>query len=121
MFHAVADAQKKVIRVMKPGTSGKAAHAVAQTHFKTLGFQSGLVTGRMQGFFHGTGHGLGLEIHERPNMGKSAKGRLKTGHVLTVEPGLYYPGVGGVRLEDVVLITENGRSVLSRLPKVATV
>ena len=59
----------------------------------------------MQGFFHGTGHGLGLDIHEPPRIAP-VEATLRTGHVVTVEPGLYYLGVGGVRLEDVVVVTE---------------
>ena len=51
----------------------------------------------MEGFFHGTGHGLGLEIHEAPRMGYHSKGKLQSGHVVTIEPGLYYPDLGGVR------------------------
>jgi Xaa-Pro aminopeptidase len=66
------------------------------------------------GFFHGTGHGLGLEIHEHPRLQKVT---LKARQVLTVEPGLYYPGLGGVRLEDVIVVTKNGCRVLSRFPK----
>ena len=62
----------------------------------------------MQGFFHGTGHGLGLEIHEAPRLGSNSPDILKAGHVVTVEPGLYYPQIGGVRIEDVAFVT-NGR------------
>ena len=71
----------------------------------------------MQGFFHGTGHGLGLEIHEPPRISVS-KDILRTGHVVTVEPGLYYEDAGGVRLEDVVAITKTGCRILSKIPKV---
>src|SRR5207253_1525138 len=70
--------------------------------------------GRRVGFFHGTGHGLGLEIHEHPRLQKVT---LKNRQVLTVEPGLYYPGLGGARLEDVVLVTKTGCKILSRFPK----
>jgi Xaa-Pro aminopeptidase len=71
----------------------------------------------MQGFFHGTGHGLGLDIHEPPRIGVG-NFTLRSGHVVTVEPGLYYVGVGGVRLEDAVLVTPNGNRNLTRYPKI---
>jgi Xaa-Pro aminopeptidase len=71
----------------------------------------------MEGFFHGTGHGLGLEIHEAPRMGKFSNGKLRAGHVVTVEPGLYYPELGGVRLEDVALVTRNRARNLTRFEK----
>ena len=71
----------------------------------------------MEGFFHGTGHGLGLEIHEAPRMGNHSTGTLKPDHVITVEPGLYYPELGGVRLEDVALVTKNGARNLTRFEK----
>lgn len=70
----------------------------------------------MQGFFHGTGHGVGLEIHEAPRV-SAVPEILRAGHVVTVEPGLYYPGTGGIRLEDVVVITSRGCRNLTRFPK----
>jgi Xaa-Pro aminopeptidase len=71
----------------------------------------------MQGFFHGTGHGLGLEVHERPRVSTVSE-VLRAGHVVTVEPGLYYWGMGGVRLEDVAVVQQNGARNLARFPKV---
>ena len=71
----------------------------------------------MQGFFHGTGHGVGLDIHEPPRI-SSVCHILRAGQVVTVEPGLYYLDAGGVRLEDMVLVTKNGCKNLSRFPKV---
>ena len=70
----------------------------------------------MQGFFHGTGHGLGLEIHEAPSI-SSRPSILRTGHLVTVEPGLYYLGIGGVRIEDVALVQARGSRNLTRVPK----
>ena len=82
------------------------------------GYRTGRHNGRMEGFFHGTGHGLGLDIHEAPRMGATSTGNLKAGQVVTVEPGLYYPQIGGVRLEDVALVTASGAKNLTRFEKV---
>jgi Xaa-Pro aminopeptidase len=68
------------------------------------------------GFFHGLGHGVGLEVHEEPGMGRLASKTLVAGDVVTVEPGLYRAGYGGVRLEDIVLVTENGGEVITDYP-----
>ena len=71
----------------------------------------------MHGFFHGTGHGVGLEIHEAPRIGLLSQDVLAPGQVVTVEPGLYYPGVGGVRLEDVAVLTPQGARNLTKFEK----
>jgi Xaa-Pro aminopeptidase len=68
-------------------------------------------------FGHSLGHGIGLHVHEEPVLASRAKGELQPGHVVTAEPGIYLPGVGGVRIEDDVLVTSRGRRVLSDLPK----
>jgi Xaa-Pro aminopeptidase len=68
------------------------------------------------GFFHGLGHGVGLEVHEAPGMGQLSRKKLVAGDVVTVEPGLYRAGYGGVRLEDIVLVTENGAEVVTDYP-----
>ncbi len=66
---------------------------------------------------HGVGHGLGLEVHEAPRLGSTSQDRLEPGMVVTVEPGVYLPGLAGIRIEDDVLVTETGCQVLSRLDK----
>jgi Xaa-Pro aminopeptidase len=72
----------------------------------------------MQGFFHGTGHGPGLEIHETPRLGTNSQGEMKPGHVVIIEPCLSYPELGGVRLEDVALVTHYSPRNLTQFEKV---
>jgi Xaa-Pro aminopeptidase len=72
----------------------------------------------MQGFFHGSGHGLGLELHEAPRVSANTDDVLMAGNVVTVEPGLYYPAIGAVRLEDVALVTHNGARNLTKFEQV---
>jgi Xaa-Pro aminopeptidase len=103
-------------RRLRPGVNGQDVHREIQALFQARGFTTGVLDGRMQGFFHGTGHGLGLQIHEAPSLG-TRPSILKKGHVVTVEPGLYYLGLGGVRIEDVALVTATGSRVLTRVPK----
>jgi Xaa-Pro aminopeptidase len=103
-------------RRVRPGASGVEIHQEIQALFESRGYRTGLVGGRMQGFFHGTGHGLGLQIHEPPSI--SVRGTiLRRGHVVTVEPGLYYLGLGGVRIEDVAHVTATGSGNMTRVPK----
>ena len=117
MHAAVLQAQEHAIALIRDGADGAAIHHEVNMIFERLGFSSGEVNGRMQGFFHGTGHGLGLEIHEPPRIGKRGA-VLRSGNVVTVEPGLYYPGEGGVRVEDLVVVTKTGCRILTKFPKV---
>jgi Xaa-Pro aminopeptidase len=116
MFGAVVASQERAMALIKDGAEGEPIHREVHQTMEQLGFTTGQVGGRLQGFFHGTGHGLGLEIHEPPRI-STAPGRLERGHVVTVEPGLYYPGLGGVRIEDVVVVTESGCRNLTEFPK----
>jgi Xaa-Pro aminopeptidase len=103
-------------RMLRAGVEGMAIHDAIHRLFARQGYRTGMKNGRMQGFFHGTGHGLGLEIHEAPSIGKRPC-VMRAGHVVTVEPGLYYLGLGGVRIEDVALVTRSGSRCLTRVPK----
>ena len=107
-------------RSIREGADGRRIHEDILALFDSRGFNTGMKNGRMQGFFHGTGHGLGLEIHEAPSISRRGS-LLRAGHVVTVEPGLYYLGVGGVRIEDVALVTKTGSRNLTRVPKVLEV
>ncbi|MCI0371867.1 MAG: Xaa-Pro peptidase family protein [candidate division NC10 bacterium] len=115
-YAAVRAAQEEALVTIRAGVEGPAVHARVCSLFEARGYRTGEVGGRMQGFFHGTGHGLGLEIHEPPRVSK-IPATLQAGNVVTVEPGLYYPGVGGVRLEDVVVVTETSCTNLVKYPK----
>jgi Xaa-Pro aminopeptidase len=118
VYDTVLRGQKLAFKKMARGVQTVKVHTAVQELFRQEGYQTGKHNGRMQGFFHGTGHGLGLEIHEPPRVNAHSNEVLKPGHVVTVEPGLYYPELGGVRLEDVVLITRNGPRNLTRFEKV---
>ncbi len=116
MYRAVLKAQERGIELVRDGADGKAIHAEVNAVLEKDGFTSGLVGGRMQGFFHGTGHGVGLDIHEPPRISKTGA-VLKSGHVVTVEPGLYYQDAGGIRIEDLVVVTPTGCRNLTKFPK----
>jgi Xaa-Pro aminopeptidase len=106
----VLEAQRTVVEQLRPGMNGKEADAIAREVFRQVGQEDR--------FGHGLGHGVGLAIHEDPRMGRlSEEYVLEPGMVITVEPGLYYPGWGGVRIEDIVVIGENGVEVLTQAAK----
>lgn len=114
LWETVQAAQTQALRAMKPGASGEKIHESVKRFFTGSGYPTEQRGGRWTGFFHGTGHGLGLELHEEPRFGKTV---FKPGQVLTVEPGLYIPGIGGARLEDVAAVTPTGIRKLSRFPQ----
>ncbi len=117
MFEAVLEGQKIAFLSIREGADGSKIHEAIQKRFEELGFTTGVKNGRVQGFFHGTGHGLGLDIHEPPRISRG-KDILKAGQVVTVEPGLYYEDAGGIRIEDDVLVTRTGCLNLVKLPKI---
>ena len=118
LYDTVLRGQKIAFKKIRANVRTADVHKAVREFFEQQGYKTGRRHGRMEGFFHGTGHGLGLEIHEAPRMGANSTGALKPGHVVTVEPGLYYPEIGGVRLEDVALVTANGARNLTRFEKV---
>src|ERR1700733_9513439 len=110
LWWTVADAQKLALQKIQPGGSGKVLQEEISEIFKQKGYPAEVRDGRWVDFFHG----LGLEIHEPPRI---ARAKFQKGQVLTVEPGLYFPGVGGVRIEDDGVVTEQGFKVLSKFEK----
>jgi len=109
VYKVVLRAQERAIQKVRPGATGNDVDAEARMTIEKSGF------GRF--FSHGTGHGIGLEIHEAPALRPNSDAILKPGMVVTVEPGIYLRGWGGVRIEDDVLVTRTGHEVLSTLPK----
>ena len=120
LYDTVKEAQEGAIGKVKDGAEGREIHQWIMDLFEKKGYHTGMKDGRMQGFFHGTGHGVGLDIHEPPRISK-APWVLKAGEVVTVEPGLYYPEIGAVRIEDMVLVTKTGCINLTKFPKVLEV
>ena len=114
LWETVKAGQALALKRVKAGVDGMSIHQAITELFNRRGFPTEVRNGRRVGFFHGTGHGLGLEIHEYPRLQKVV---LKAGQCLTVEPGLYYPGIGGARIEDVVIVEKNGCRILSKFPK----
>jgi Xaa-Pro aminopeptidase len=113
---AVRAAQKKALRTIRAGVDGREVHRGVVETLEGRGFRTKHMARGSIGFFHGTGHGVGLEIHEAPRINSSYDVPLKKGTVVTVEPGLYYPGIGACRIEDVVQVTAGAPSPLSRYP-----
>ena len=117
MYATVKDAQAMAIKMMRPGVNGRMIHEAVHQFFEARGYPTRVRNGRNEGFFHGTGHSIGLEIHEEPARMSFRDYVLEKGNVLSAEPGLYYPGIGGVRIEDLVHVTARGPEILGRFPK----
>ncbi|MBL9171504.1 MAG: aminopeptidase P family protein [Verrucomicrobiales bacterium] len=121
LYRAVEEGQDLAFSLLCHGADSREIHLKVQAHFTSLGYRTGRSRGRMQGFFHSTGHGLGLDLHESLSIGPNSQDQLQEGHVVTIEPGLYFPNLGGVRLEDVALVTRRGARNLTRFEKVLEV
>ncbi len=107
---------------LKKKAAAREVHASVLEFFHKAGYKTGKGNGHMQGFFHALGHGIGLEIHEAPRVSQNSPDSLLSGQVVTIEPGLYYSELGGgVRLEDMALITGNGPRNLTQFEKVLEV
>ncbi|HET8547117.1 MAG TPA: Xaa-Pro peptidase family protein [Bryobacteraceae bacterium] len=109
LYKAVLEAQLAAIEAVRENAAASAVDRAARSVLKAHGMD------RL--FVHSTGHGLGLEIHEPPRIGRNEKTRLKAGMVITIEPGAYVKGFGGVRIEDTVLVKEKGCEILTPTPK----
>jgi Xaa-Pro aminopeptidase len=105
LYQAVLEAQLAAIHAVRPGIAAGEVDRVARRVLESAGLG--------KNFVHSTGHGLGLEIHEGPRLGKKSTTVLQAGFVITVEPGVYFDGWGGIRIEDTVLVTETGAEVLT--------
>ena len=118
MYLSVLDSQATAIKNIKAGVTGVEIHNIVCDMLEERGYSTsrGKNTEFTEGFIHSTGHGVGLDIHEAPGLGESGK-ELKAGSVVTVEPGLYYKNIGGVRLEDVVVVTRSGCNNLTMFEK----
>ena len=109
IYGVVLNAQRQGIKAIRPGATLKSVDRAARRVIENAGY------GKF--FGHGLGHGIGLDIHEEPRFSPVAEGVLEPGMVITVEPGIYLPGWGGVRIEDDVLVTRDGHEVLTSVPK----
>jgi len=110
VYNLVLRAQLAAERALRPGISGKEVDAAARQVIATAGYGDA--------FRHGTGHGVGLAVHELPSLSQRAdKMLLEPGNVVTVEPGIYLPGWGGVRIEDMAVITTDGCQILTTATK----
>jgi Xaa-Pro aminopeptidase len=109
VYAVVLRAQLAGLEAVRPGVTGREADATARAIIEEAGHG--------ERFGHGLGHGVGLEVHEAPRLSKAGEDALEAGNVVTVEPGVYLPGRLGVRIEDLVVVTEDGREVLSSHPK----
>lgn len=115
-FASVQRAQREALAMLAPGVIAKTVHERVEAVFAADGYETVFEPGPARGFFHSTGHGVGLDIHEYPGLNLRNDAPLLTGNVVTIEPGLYYPEWGGIRIEDVAVITDAGAENLTTAP-----
>jgi len=115
-YSAVYEAQSAALEMIKDGVTFSSVHKKVNAVFAKHGFSTGEKNGKIQGFFHSTGHGIGLDLHEPPRI-YSLPGIFKKGMIVSVEPGLYYPKTGGVRIEDLVVVEKYGIRNLNKFHK----
>jgi Xaa-Pro aminopeptidase len=111
MYTAIREAKHLAISGIKSKVTGAEVHRAVVDFFSERGYES-----TTRGFVHNLGHGVGLQVHELPTIGATGPA-LRAGHIITVEPGLYYPGIGGVRLEDMGVVTGKGFSTFTQFPE----
>ncbi len=117
LYDTVKKGQEIGFQSIKDGVNGRAVNQKIADFFASQGYKSGKIDGFHQGVIHGTGHGIGLELHEFPPSISSLDCTLRKGYVTSVEPGLYYRKIGGVRIEDCVYVTKKGCEILAGYPK----
>ena len=115
MYEAVKGAQALGVSSAKPGATCADVHNAVCDYLENAGYET-YRSGSKIGFIHTTGHGVGIDIHEMPSVSENEH-ILEPGNVITIEPGLYYPGIGGIRIEDTIVITENGCRNLNVMEK----
>ena len=116
LVETVLEAQRRALKSIKAKRTGAQIHQGVVDFFNKKGYKTKKTKTGYEGFFHGTGHGLGFDIHEEPSLSSRHTKPLLAGECVTVEPGLYYSGLGGCRIEDCVLITKTGCEMLSKHP-----
>ncbi len=117
MYATVKEGQELGISKLRAGVNGRLVHESIMRYFEKKGYVTGVKGGRRQGFFHSTGHSIALDLPEEPGRLGPRDFIVPMGYVTSVEPGLYYAAVGGVRIEDLVYVTKKGCEILSRYPK----
>jgi Xaa-Pro aminopeptidase len=120
MYDTVLAAQELAITMVAPGVAGRDIQAAVEAHFVAAGYHTsgqGTDFRFAEGFVHAIGHGVDTDIHAAPHLSRRSEACLEAGSIITIEPGLYYPDIGGVRLEDLVLVTSSGCQNLTEFPK----
>jgi Xaa-Pro aminopeptidase len=116
-YETTCEAKSAALDLVEPGVTGEAVHDAVCDVYEAAGYATLRADESTEtGFIHSTGHGVGLDVHEDPSIGPGGEG-LEPGHVITIEPGLYDPAVGGVRIEDLVVVTEDGHENLTEYPE----